>query len=85
MKQRTQFEKLVAASRGEPWPHAEVVNRVLTSISATPDVIADRPLQWMAGLSAAAALVVAIQTGVLSSMYGDPLGYWLSTLTVVMQ
>jgi hypothetical protein len=83
MKQRTQFEQLVAASRGEARPRAEVVDRVLASIEAMPVVISDRPLQWMSGLSAAAALLVV--PSLLSESFFDPMGIWLSSLTVVMQ
>jgi hypothetical protein len=83
MKRRMQFEQLVAASRGEAPPRAEVVDRVLASIEAVPVVISDRPLQWMAGLSAAAALLVV--PSLLSESFFDPMGIWLSSLTVVMQ
>lgn len=83
MKEHTQFERLIAESRREVPPPVEVVDRVLASIAATPVVAVDRPLQWMAGLSAAAALLFV--PSLLSESFYDPMGYWLSSLTVVMQ
>lgn len=83
MNKPTSFRELLSASNAEVAPRLDVADRVVASISRAPVDAADRPLQWMAGLSVAAALLV-MPSLMAESLY-DPLGYWLSSLTVVMQ
>lgn len=83
MNKPPSFQELISASRAEASPRLDVADRVVASISATPVIASDRPLQWMAGLSVAAALMVL--PSLLAESFYDPMGYWLSSLTVVMQ
>jgi hypothetical protein len=86
MNEPDRWNAMVEAVRYEPSPSIDVVDRVMTSIAATPQVDSpDRPLAWAAGIAVAAALLVAVQTGLLSGGLNDPLADWLGSLTVVMQ
>jgi hypothetical protein len=83
-RQNITFAELAARSLDDAPPDIEVVDRVLATISASlPPVVSDRPLMWLAALSSAAALVVA--PGLYGELLSDPLGTWLSSLTVVLQ
>ena len=89
MNLNEQLRNLAARARGEDIPTPAVAHQVLAllrSNPAGPVYALERPLMWMAGLSSAVAVSVAVVAVLLYfGMTGDPLSEVVETVSWATQ
>ena len=76
MNNQKRFERLVSQAMGETVPEVDVANSVLEVLSTGRGrsvFVSDRPLMWMAALSSAVAVPVAVLAGIIYSSWTGPL------------
>lgn len=72
MKSYSRFEILLAQARGETPPQVDVAGDVLMILASGR--VSDKPLFWLAALSSAIAVPVAVVAGIIMyNVWTDPL------------
>ena len=85
MKNKNQFETLIAQARDETPPQVDVAVDVLMILSTGR--VSEKPLVWLAALSSAIAIPIAVLAGVIMyNTWADPLSQFSEVISwVVMQ
>ena len=85
MKNKNQFETLIARARDETPPQVDVAADVLMILSTGR--VSEKPLVWLAALSSAIAIPIAVLAGVIMyNTWADPLSQFSEVISwVVMQ
>lgn len=85
MKNESQFETLLARARDEMPPEVDVAADVLMILSTGR--VSEKPLVWLAAVSSAIAIPVAVSAGIIVyNAWADPLAELSKAISwVVMQ
>ena len=83
MKNKNQFETLIARARDETPPQVDVAVDVLMILSTGR--VSEKPLVWLAALSSAIAIPIAVFAGVIMyNTWADPLAQFSEVISWVV-